>query len=76
MRGGWGEEAYEVVIKALMELNDYNPSGRFVVSELWNYKEGRRASLKEAIEYLVQRWTAKSMKRKRSQAQVSRRTPF
>ncbi|XP_010690731.2 factor of DNA methylation 1 isoform X1 [Beta vulgaris subsp. vulgaris] len=74
LRGGWGEEAYEVVIKALMELNDYNPSGRFVVSELWNYKEGRRASLKEAIEYLVQRWTAKSMKRKRSQAQTQNTT--
>ncbi|XP_021749550.1 factor of DNA methylation 1-like isoform X1 [Chenopodium quinoa] len=61
----WGEEAYKSVVNALLELNDYNPSGRFVVSELWNYKEGRKASLKEAIEYLVQRLTAKSMKRKR-----------
>ncbi|XP_057522734.1 factor of DNA methylation 1-like isoform X1 [Amaranthus tricolor] len=61
----WGEEVYKVVADALLELNDYNPSGRFVVSELWNYKEGRKASLKEAIEFLIQRLTTKSMKRKR-----------
>lgn len=65
LRGNWGEEAYKVVVNALLELNDYNPSGRFIVSELWNYKEGRKASLKEGIEYLVQRLTAKSRKRKR-----------
>lgn len=65
LKGRWGEEVYKVVADALLELNDYNPSGRFVVSELWNYKEGRKASLKEAIEFLIQRLTTKSMKRKR-----------
>ncbi|KAL2940468.1 Factor of DNA methylation 1 [Bienertia sinuspersici] len=61
----WGEEAYKAVINALLELNDYNPSGRFIVSELWNHKEGRKASLKEGIEYLIQKLTAKSLKRRR-----------
>lgn len=67
LRGGWGEAAYKAVVDALLELNDYNPSGRFVVPELWNHKEGRKASLKEGIEYLIQRLTTKSLKRKRSQ---------
>jgi len=65
LRNGWGEAVYKAVIDALLELNDYNPSGRFVVPELWNYKEGRKASLKEGIEYLIQRLTSKSLKRKR-----------
>lgn len=65
LKSKWGEEAYKEVVSALLELNDYNPSGRFVVPEIWNYDEGRKASLKEGIEYLVQRLTAKFLKRKR-----------
>ncbi|KAK9700119.1 hypothetical protein RND81_08G218300 [Saponaria officinalis] len=65
LKDAWGEAAYGMVVNALLELNDYNPSGRYVVSELWNYKEGRKASLKEGIEYLLQRLTTKSQKRKR-----------
>lgn len=44
-----GYEIYTAVITALKELNDYNPSGRYVISELWNFKEGRKATLKEGI---------------------------
>ncbi|KAH9603313.1 hypothetical protein KSS87_017115 [Heliosperma pusillum] len=65
LKGAWGEAAYAAVVNALLELSDYNPSGRYVVSELWNYKEGRKASLKEGIDFLIQRLMTKSQKRKR-----------
>ncbi|CAL1387350.1 unnamed protein product [Linum trigynum] len=48
-----GEEAYKAVASALMEINEYNPSGRYIISEVWNYKEGRRATLKEGVTFLL-----------------------
>lgn len=49
LRNQWGDSAYNAVVNALLELNEYNPSGRYVVQELWNFKEGRKASLQEVI---------------------------
>ncbi|KAL5731039.1 hypothetical protein ACHQM5_003802 [Ranunculus cassubicifolius] len=63
LRDELGEEVYGFVTTALKELNEYNPSGRFVVPELWNFKEGRRASLKEGIAYILDKW--KTLKRRR-----------
>ncbi|KAF5739032.1 XH/XS domain-containing protein [Tripterygium wilfordii] len=60
----WGSEIYMAVVTALKELNEYNPSGRYVISELWNYKEGRKATLKEVISYILK--NIKSLKRKRT----------
>ncbi|KAK4431154.1 Factor of DNA methylation 2 [Sesamum alatum] len=54
LRLQWGEAVYKAVVDALMELNEYNPSGRYVVSELWNFEEGRKATLKETIQCVVQ----------------------
>ncbi|KAI8564047.1 hypothetical protein RHMOL_Rhmol03G0153000 [Rhododendron molle] len=66
LRRLWGEAAYYSVVNALLELNEYNPSGRYVVKELWNFKEGRRARLKEVIDCIVQQLKSlKSLKRKR-----------
>nr|QDC18033.1 factor of DNA methylation 4-like C [Hypericum perforatum] len=58
-----GDEVYNAVTRALMEMNEYNPSGRYVVRELWNFKEDRKASLKEAMELLLEH--SKRPKRKR-----------
>lgn len=66
LKSKWGEEVCVAVVNALLELNEYNPSGRYVVSELWNFKEGRKAHLKEVIECLIHQIKAsKSLKRRR-----------
>ncbi|OVA17855.1 putative domain XH [Macleaya cordata] len=67
LRHEWGKEVYDAVTTALLEINEYNASGRYPVSELWNFKEGRKASLKEVIEYILKQWKAlKTFKRRRS----------
>ncbi|XP_058787482.1 protein INVOLVED IN DE NOVO 2-like [Vicia villosa] len=54
-----GEKAYNAVVAALTEINEYNPSGRYVTSELWNYKTGKRATLKEGVQFLLNTWKRK-----------------
>ncbi|KAG8391177.1 hypothetical protein BUALT_Bualt01G0160600 [Buddleja alternifolia] len=49
----YGDEVYNAVTKALLELHEYNPSGRRVVQELWNYSQGRKATLKEGVAFLM-----------------------
>ncbi|XP_039129382.1 LOW QUALITY PROTEIN: protein INVOLVED IN DE NOVO 2-like [Dioscorea cayenensis subsp. rotundata] len=58
-----GEEVYKAVTTALLEINEYNPSGRYVIPELWNFRAGRKASLKEVIQYILKQW--KNSKRKK-----------
>nr|CAB3472213.1 unnamed protein product [Digitaria exilis] len=54
-------EKISAVKTALLEINEYNPSARFVVPELWNFKEGRKATMEEVLESLF--WMLKSNKR-------------
>lgn len=60
-----GDEIYMAVTTALKELNEYNPSGRYVIPDLWNFKEGRKATLKEVISHIV--GNIRRLKRKRTQ---------
>nr|AFK46180.1 unknown [Lotus japonicus] len=57
-----GAGPYQAVVKALTEMNEYNPSGRSVVSELWNHGENRRATLEEGVEFLFGHWKTKKQK--------------
>ncbi|KAL6566602.1 hypothetical protein OROMI_015006 [Orobanche minor] len=62
-----GDEVYEAVTTALNEMNEYNPSGRYPVKELWNSNEKRKVKLNEGIEYLLKQWKAhKKTKRRRN----------
>ncbi|CAN1190735.1 Factor of DNA methylation 1 [Linum perenne] len=66
LRKELNEEIEKAVVKALEELNDYNPSGRYVIEEMWNFKEDRRATSKEIITYLAKQIKQiKSSKRRR-----------
>lgn len=63
LREEWGEEVLEAVKTALEELNEHNASGGYSVPTLWNFKEKRKATLKEVIEYMTLQ--IKNLKRKR-----------
>ena len=52
----WGEEVYKAVTTASKEINEYNPSGRYVVPELWNKKGGRKATMHEGCSYILNVW--------------------
>ncbi|PSS14242.1 Factor of DNA methylation like [Actinidia chinensis var. chinensis] len=56
LKDEFGKEVYDAVTTALLEMNEYNPSGRYPVPELWNNKDGRRASLKEGVSLIVKQW--------------------
>ncbi|TKY47429.1 Factor of DNA methylation 2 [Spatholobus suberectus] len=64
LRSECGEVVYKAVTNALMEIEEYNSSGRYAVAEIWNCKEGRKASLKEIIQYIIRQLNTHKRKRK------------
>nr|GEW99599.1 RNA-directed DNA polymerase [Tanacetum cinerariifolium] len=56
-----GEKVYKAVTTALTEINDYNPSGRYVTTELWNFAEGKKATLKDGVSYLLKMWDTQKL---------------
>ncbi|XP_074364870.1 protein INVOLVED IN DE NOVO 2-like [Apium graveolens] len=60
IKNEWGNEAYDAAATALTEMNEYNPSGRYCVHELWNFNEGRKATLAEGVRHIAKLyWKAK-----------------
>lgn len=54
-----GDAVYNAVTSALMEINQYNPSGRYITTELWHYGLGRRATLQEGAAFILKEWKQK-----------------
>ena len=63
LRNEYGDDVYMAVTDALKEMNEYNPSGRYCVSELWNFREGRKAALREGVEDILKQWRVRKRKR-------------
>ncbi|KAJ1294648.1 hypothetical protein BS78_01G161400 [Paspalum vaginatum] len=57
-----GEKAHDVIMKALREMNEYNPSGRYPIPELWHLKEDRKAPIGEVAAYIVKQWKTNKKK--------------
>ncbi|KAL4571067.1 hypothetical protein LXL04_017817 [Taraxacum kok-saghyz] len=64
LKGEWDDGVYDAVVTALKELNEYNPSGRYPIPELWNNKEKRKATLKEGVEFLLKQWKVHKQKKR------------
>ncbi|CAN6695971.1 unnamed protein product [Malus baccata var. baccata] len=59
----YGVHVYNAMTTALLEVNEYNPSGRYAILELWNFEQSRRASLKEGISALLKQFELQKRKR-------------
>ncbi|KAF5733825.1 protein INVOLVED IN DE NOVO 2 [Tripterygium wilfordii] len=59
----FGDEVYNAVTTALTEIVEYNPSGNYITSELWNFKDGRRATLPEGVLFILKLWDLQKRKR-------------
>lgn len=53
LKDEYGEQVFNAVSLALFEMNVYNPSGRYLVLELWNFRENSKATVKERISRIV-----------------------
>ncbi|CAM8917202.1 unnamed protein product [Rhodiola kirilowii] len=59
LREDLGEDVFVAVTTASKEINEYNPSGRYIITELWNFEQGRKAKLQEGVALLVKLWQTK-----------------
>ncbi|XP_012701688.2 factor of DNA methylation 2 [Setaria italica] len=50
----YGDNVCNAVKVTLTELNDYSPRGRHAVNELWNFREGRKATMAEVVKYIFE----------------------
>lgn len=54
----YGDDVCNAVKTALMEINEHNPSERYVVPVFWNFRKGRKATTKEVLYLYGQMKTA------------------
>ena len=63
----YGDDVCNAVKTALSEVNyQYNPTGRYVVSEMWNFQIGRKAMMKEVLRYIFEQMDKPGKRRKGS----------
>lgn len=48
----YGENVYNSVATALLEISQYNPSGRYPVATPWNHETSEKATLADVINHL------------------------
>nr|GEU90434.1 uncharacterized protein [Tanacetum cinerariifolium] len=63
LKKDYGEDVHRAVATAMTEIINYNPSGAYVTSELWNFAEGRKATLQEGVTYLLKLWDTQKRRR-------------
>ncbi|PWA47584.1 putative domain XH [Artemisia annua] len=61
LKAEWGIGNVDAVVTACKEMNEYNPTGGYMINELWNFKENRKATLKEVISYMEEMGVIKDM---------------
>jgi len=55
LKDEYGQEVYAAVTKALLEIDEYNGSGRYCKPVMWNFKADRRATLTEGVRFIIKR---------------------
>lgn len=54
LRTEYGDSVCSAVKVTLTELNEYCPQGRHAVNELWNFREGKKATMAEVVKYIFE----------------------
>ncbi|XP_069149735.1 factor of DNA methylation 1-like [Solanum lycopersicum] len=62
LRKDWGYEVYLAVVIALKEIKEYSMKERTTTHQLWNFEEGRKATLEEAICLMEEKLTEAKIK--------------
>ncbi|KAE8790846.1 hypothetical protein D1007_34841 [Hordeum vulgare] len=53
LRAEWGEEVYKAVVNCLVEIEECGRlTDRAIIPVIWNYKEDRKATRSESVEYM------------------------
>ncbi|XP_048556429.1 factor of DNA methylation 2-like [Triticum urartu] len=54
LRLDYGDSVCNAVKDALRELNEYSPDERRIMNEVWNFREGRKATMTEVITCILE----------------------